>query len=259
MLTAEERRQRILANSESRLAKLRQINRNENLSDSSPIVSVSSQAPDELLRKPNEEINSPIISMVNNNQSQQTSSASSSSSLVSTITSVTNMLNSFTSSSSSTTTTLENTKEMIIVDKQHFVVFILGIIVRLLYSFYISVQSNFFFFVFFTCCVCILTSRYYMMEMKHRTNILITTAMLSGFKPDFMKIISLVYTLAYDAWIIFALYLVSFCLTHVICVGMSATTALAAEHFPNATLQANMAAGVPVQAVTVPNTASAVA
>ncbi|CAF5067928.1 unnamed protein product, partial [Rotaria sp. Silwood1] len=29
---------------------------------------------------------------------------------------------------------------------------------------------------------------------------------------------------------------------------MSVTTALAAEHFPNATLQANMAAGVPVQA-----------
>ncbi|CAF1250217.1 unnamed protein product [Rotaria sp. Silwood1] len=252
MLTAEERRQRILANSESRLAKLREINRNENLSDSSPIVSVSSQAPDELLRKPNEEINSPTISMANNNQSQQTPSASPSS-LFSTIASATNMLNSFTSSSSSTTTTLENTKEMIIVDKQHFLVFILGIIVRLLYSFYISVQSNFFFFVFFTCCVCILTSRYYMMEMKHRTNILITTAMLSGFKPDFMKIISLVYTLAYDAWIIFALYLVSFC------VDMSVTTALAAEHFPNATLQANMAAGVPVQAVTVPNTASAVA
>ncbi|CAF4403452.1 unnamed protein product [Rotaria sp. Silwood2] len=212
MFTAEERRQRILANATARLDKLRQVNRDENSSDTPPMVSVSSPAPVELLRKPNEESSPPIISIADNNQSQQTAS-----SLFSTITSAMNICNSFTSSSSTATTTLENTKEMIIVDKQHILVFILGILVGLLYSFYISAQSNFFFLVFFTCCVCILTSRYYTMQMKHRTNILITTAMLSGFKPDLMKNLSLVYTLTYHTWIIFAFYFVSFCLTHVIC------------------------------------------
>ncbi|CAF1198339.1 unnamed protein product [Rotaria sordida] len=214
MLTAEERRQRILANSESRLAKLRHINQHDNSSDIPPMASISSPAPHELLRKPNEEFNSSINSSVNNNQSQQTSSSSS---LFSTITTATNMLNSFTSSSTTTTKTVENTKEMIVIDKQHILMFILGIIVGILYSFYISIESNFFFLVFFTCCICILTSRYYSMQMKHRTNVLITTAMLSGFKPDFMQKLSLVYTLVCDAWIIFAFYFVSFCLTYVVC------------------------------------------
>jgi hypothetical protein len=53
--------------------------------------------------------------------------------------------------------------------------------------------------------------------MKHRTNILITTVMLSGFQPELMKKFILIYTLVCDAWVIFAFYFVSFCLTHVIC------------------------------------------
>ncbi|CAF1138033.1 unnamed protein product [Adineta steineri] len=213
MLSAEERRQRILAGSEKRLAKLRDANRSEMPSDIPPMLPVSVPAPPDLLKK-SEEVtsSSPIISQTNNNQQ----SSSSWSSLFSTITSATSMMNIF-SSLLKPKTAPENTKEMILLDKQHILVFILGIFVGLLYSFYISSQSNFFFLIYFTCSTCILTSRYYMMQMKHRTNILITTAMLSGFKPELMKYASLVYTLICDAWVIFAFYFVSFCLTHVIC------------------------------------------
>ena len=52
MLTAEERRQRILANSERRLAKLRDVERNAEALDFAP---VSAPAPEELLTKPPEE------------------------------------------------------------------------------------------------------------------------------------------------------------------------------------------------------------
>jgi hypothetical protein len=209
MLTAEQRRQRILANSESRLAKLRDTNRNEIASDIPPMAPVASIAPANLLQKPKEQlIPSPpaTTSTVKNNPS----------SIFSTISSATNMMNSF-ASSSKTKSTPEVTKETILIDQQHLLVLILGILVGLLYSFYISSQSNFFFLVYFTCSTCILTSRYYMMKMKHRTNILITTAMLSGFQPELMKKLILVYTLICDAWVIFAFYFVSFCLTHVIC------------------------------------------
>jgi len=209
MLTAaEERRQRILANSELRLAKLRDADRNARTTDIPPMAPISSPAPTTLLQKPKEEPNPTIV----NNQPQQ----SSSSSLFSTITSATNMMNSF-KSSSKTKVTPEITKEILIVDKQHILVLILGIFVGLLYSFYISSQSNFFFLVYFTTCICILTSRYYTMQMKHRTNILITTAMLSGFQPELMKKLILVYTLICDAWIIFAFYFVPFCSTRAIC------------------------------------------
>jgi hypothetical protein len=202
MSTAEERRQRILANSELRLAKLRDANR----SDTSPeMAPVSVLAPTHLLKKTeDEQVPVQTTPIVNNKQS-----------LFSTITSATNMMSSFTSSKPKAT--LEVTKETILIDQQHILVLILGIFVGLLYAFYISSQSNFFFLVYFTSSICILTSRYYMMQMKHRTNMLITTAMLSGFKPELMKKLILVYTLVCDAWVIFAFYFVSFCLTHVIC------------------------------------------
>jgi len=210
MSAAEERRQRILANSEARLAKLRDTNRYENSSDIPPMAPVASLAPAELLQKPKDEPTPPPAPLrtttVDNNQS----------SFFSTITSATKLMNSFTSLSKPKSTP-EVTKEMLIVDKQHILVLILGIFVGLLYSFYISSQSNFFFLVYFTSSICILTSRYYMMQMKHRTNALITTAMLSGFRPDLMKNLILVYTLVCDAWVIFAFYFVSFCLTHVVC------------------------------------------
>jgi len=206
MLTAEERRQRILANSESRLEKLRYANRNIGPSDVSPMAPVSSEAPANLLQKSKEKTVPPVI----NDQSPPPSS------IFSTITSVTNMMNSF-SSSSTTQPTVEVTKETVIVDKQHILVLILGILVGLLYSFYISSQSNLFFLVYSTSSIAILTSRYYIMQMKHRTNVFITTAMLSGFRPELMKKLVLVYTLMCDAWVIFAFYFVSFCLTHVIC------------------------------------------
>ncbi|UJR08262.1 hypothetical protein I4U23_012535 [Adineta vaga] len=213
MLTPEERRQRILAKSEARLAKLREVNRSENPTEVPPMAPVSVEAPVELLKK-SEGLKSsspPTMPSVNNNRS-----SSSSSSIFSTIASATKMMNTLTSSSK-TKSTSEVTKEMILVDKQHILVLILGILVSLLYSFYISSQSNFFFLVYFTSCICILTSRYYMMNMKHRSNILITTAMVSGFKPELMKNVLLIYTLVCDAWIIFAFYFVSFSLTHVGC------------------------------------------
>ncbi|CAF5200599.1 unnamed protein product, partial [Rotaria magnacalcarata] len=171
---------------------------------------VSSEAPEQLLKRPNGQLNTPIISPANKDQPQRAS-------LFSMITSGMNFINSFSAASpTASTTKIENTKEMVTIDKQHVLVIILGMIVALLYLFYISAQSNFFFIIYFTCCICILTSRYYMMEMKHRTNVLITTAMLSGFKPELMKKISFLYTLVCDAWIMFALYFVSFCLTYVV-------------------------------------------
>jgi hypothetical protein len=203
---AEERRKRILANSELRLAKLRDTDRNGRTSDIPPMAPISTPAPITLLQKPNSTV-------VNNQppppQEQQ-------SSFFSTITSATNMMNFF-QSSSKTKATLEITKEILIVDKQHILVLILGIFVGLLYSFYIPSQSNFFFLVYFTTCICILTSRYYSMQMKHRTNILITTAMLSGFQPELMKKLILLYTLICDSWVIFAFYFVPFCSTRAIC------------------------------------------
>jgi hypothetical protein len=205
MSTPEERRQRILANSEARLAKLRDANRYDNLPDMAP---VASPAPANLLKKTNDEPTPVITPTVNNNNNQT--------SIFSTITSAMNMMNSFTSSSK-TKSIPEVTEEMLVVDKQHILVLILGIFVGLLYSFYISSHSNFFFLVYFTSTICILTSRYYMMQMKHRTNALITTAMLSGFRPELMKKFILVYTLVCDGWVIFAFYFVSFCLTHVMC------------------------------------------
>ena len=48
-------------------------------------------------------------------------------------------------------------------------------------------------------------------------NMLITTAMMSGFKPELMKSLLLVYTLVCDAWVLFAFYFVSFSLTYVVC------------------------------------------
>jgi hypothetical protein len=204
---AEERRKRILANSELRLAKLRDTDRNGRTSDIPPMAPISTPAPTTLLQKPN--------STVANNQPPPLPQEQQSS-FFSTITSATNMMNSF-QSSSKTKATLEITKEILIVDKQHILVLILGIFVGLLYSFYISSQSNFFFLVYFTTCICILTSRYYSMQMKHRTNILITTAMLSGFQPELMKKLILLYTLICDSWVIFAFYFVTFCSTRAIC------------------------------------------
>lgn len=205
---AEERRQRILAKSEERLRKLEAINRYGNSSDIPPMAPVASPAPPNLIQKPRDEPtpSPPLTTTTVNNRS----------SMFSTITSALNMMNSF-GSSSKTKSTPEVTKDTVLVDKQHVLILILGIFVGLLYSFYISSESNFFFLVYFTSIVCILTSRYYMMQMKHRSNALITTAMLSGFRPDLMKQLILVYTLVCDAWVIFAFYFVSFCLTHVVC------------------------------------------
>ena len=205
MSAAEERRQRILRNAELRLAKLQDANKSET---APPMAPVSTPAPVHLIKKPVEESHPP--------QTIQTNQPPSTSSLFSTITSAKTMLDSFTSSSK-TKVTPEITKETIEIDQQHILVLILGIFVGLLYSFYISSQSNFFFLIYFTCTICILTSRYYVMKMKHRTNVLITTAMLSGFKPELMKKLILGYTLLCDAWVIFAVYFVSFCLTRVIC------------------------------------------
>ncbi|CAF0915335.1 unnamed protein product [Adineta ricciae] len=211
MSTAEERRQRILANSQARLAKLRDVTLNEDAAKIQPMAPVSEEAPVELLQRTDE-----ILRSTPPLQTTASKQQSSSSSIFSTIASATNMMNTFTSSSQ-TKPTPEITKDTILVDKQHLLVLVLGILVNLLYSFYISSQSNFFFLVYFTACTCILTSRYYMMDMKHRTNVLITTAMMSGFKPELMKKVVLIYTLVCDAWVIFAFYFVSFSLTHVIC------------------------------------------
>lgn len=213
MLTAEERRQRILERGATRLQKLRDVNRSDDTSDLSPMAPVSSLAPANLLQKP---LETPEPTVINTPPPLPSSSSSSGSSLLSTITSATNMMNKFTSSSKPQSTP-EVTKETILIDKQHILILILGILVGILYSFYLSSQSNFFFLIYFTTTACLLTSRYYMMEMKQRSNVLITTAMLSGWRPDLMKQFLLIYTLLVDAWIIFALYFGSFCLTHVIC------------------------------------------
>ena len=206
MLTAEERRQRILANSEKRLARLRDVDRSTSPSEIPPMAPVSVPAPEKLLQKPKQEEVSSSSPPVSTNPT----------SLFSTITSATNMMNKFSSATKSKQTP-EVTKEMLLVDKQHILILILGIFVGFLYAFYLSSQSNFFFLVYFTCIICVLTSRYYQMQMKHRTNMFITTAMLSGFKPELMKKLILIYTLVCDAWVIFAFYFVSFCLTHVLC------------------------------------------
>jgi hypothetical protein len=215
MLTAEQRRQRILANTESRLAKLRYINESEKSPTIPPMAPVSTPAPVELLQKSEEELRSFTTTSTTNNNPQQQQPVSLSS-LFSTVTSATNMISSLTSASKPKSVP-ENTKEMVIMDKQYISVIILGVIIGILYAFYLSSQSNFFFIMYFTCCLCILTSRYYFMKMKHRTNVLISTLVLSGFKPELVKQLVLVYTLAFDAWVIFAVYFVSFCLTHVLC------------------------------------------
>lgn len=207
MLSPEERRQRILAKSADRLAKIRDANRSEKVDYIAP---VSTPAPEELLNK-TDQVSASI------NPAQPFPSEQPSSSLFSSINSAMNMFNSFSSPPSSSKKPIENTREMILVDKQHLFIFMLGILVRLVYAFYISTQANLFFLVFATCCIGLLTSRYYIMQMKHRTNILITTAMLSGFKPEIMKKVVLIYTLVYDGWIIFSFYFVPFCLTHVVC------------------------------------------
>ena len=130
----EERRRKILANAELRLAKIRQINRSENLDNISSMAPISSLAPDDLLRKSNEQIVSSIDSNVYDNQLEQTS-------LFSTFLSAINMFSPFTTSSpSSSKVTTENTKEMVEIDKQHILMFILGILVELIYDFYISAK-----------------------------------------------------------------------------------------------------------------------
>ena len=207
---AEQRRQRILANSEARLAKLREAPRDETAPAPPPMAPVSVLAPAELLQKSEDRSNLPPTTPVT------TGVQPASSSIFSTIASATNMMNKFTSVSKGKATP-EITEETILVDKQHLLVLLLGVLVSVLYSFYLSSHSNFFFLVYFTCCTCILTSRYYVMRMKHRTNVLITTAMMSGFKPALMKNVILIYTLVCDAWVIFAFYFVSFSLTHVAC------------------------------------------
>lgn len=199
MLTAEERRQRILANSEKRLAKLRDVERNVEALDFAP---VSAPAPEELLVKPPEE---PVLRTTSSN-----------SSILSSLTSVTSMFNSLKSAAQGKqTATPEITREILMVDRQHLLVFLLGVFVGLLYAFYLSAHSNLFFVVFFTALICLLTSRYYFMKIKHRTNVFLSTAMLSGFRPDLMKQLIFVYTLICDSWIIFSFYFVAFCLTHV--------------------------------------------
>ena len=211
MSAAEERRQRILANSQLRLKKLEAVNRDGRSPDAPPMAPVSKPAPVTLLQKSNDESTTPSPATRNDPSLIST--------VFSSVTSLTNMINSFGSvvASKSKATTPEVTRETVLVDKQHILLIILGIFVALLYSLHVSSQSNLFFLVYFTVCTGILTSRYYFMQMKHRTNVLITTAMLSGFRPDLMKTLILIYTLLCDAWVIFSFYFVSFCLTHVIC------------------------------------------
>lgn len=204
---AEERRQRILANAEKRLAKLRDVERSEIASELPPMAPVSIPAPTALLQKPKDE---PIPVSTSAVSSTPTS-------LLSTITSATTMFSSLTSTMKPKEQPPEVTREMLAMDNQHLLTCLLGVFVGLLYAFYLSSHSNFFFMVYFTAVICILTSRYYLLKMKHRTNVLLSTAMLSGFRPDLMKQLVFIYTIVYDAWIVFALYFVSFCFTHVFC------------------------------------------
>jgi hypothetical protein len=217
MLTPEERRQRILANTEARLAKLRLINQTENCQDLPPMAPVSVLAPEELLIKPNSSVDSSSMNSSIIHRTEHETEAVPSSSLFATISSATNVINSLSSLSPKTKPSVENTDETRIVDLQHIFVFVLGLIMAIAYSFYVSPQSNLFFHVYFTCCLCLLTSRYFFKQMKHRTNILISTLMLSGFRPAFVKKGVLIYTLIADAWIIFAFYFVSFCFTCALC------------------------------------------
>ena len=205
MLSAEERRQRILANKENRLAKLRQVTESERPADAPPMAPIAEPAPIALIQK--SPGSTPVSAPVAPVREQAASS------LFSTISSTASMFSSIASSIKGKPV-VENTKELLIVDQQHLFVFVLGLVISVLYSFYISPDSNLFFHVFFTCCLCILTSRYAHMQMKHRTNPLISTLMLSGFRPTLVKRFVLVYTLVCDAWILFAFYFVAFCLTH---------------------------------------------
>lgn len=210
MSAAEERRQRILANSQARLKKLEAVNREGRSPDAPQMAPVSSPAPATLLQKSNDEPIPPPPATANEPSLIST--------VLSSVTSATNMINSIGSAASkSQASTAEVTRETLLVDKQHILLIILGIFVALLYSFHLSSQSNLFFLVYFTVCTGILTWRYYFMQMKHRTNVFISTAMLSGFRPDLMKTLLFVYTLFCDAWVIFSFYFVPFCFTHVIC------------------------------------------
>ena len=197
MSTPEERRQRILANSEARLAKLRHVTLTENTTVTEPMAPISKQAPAVLLKK-SPEIEQPRLS-------SSDSSSSPFSSLIS-------LMNFF--SPSPKKPTVENSKDFEMIDRQHLFVCLLGIIVSILYSFYIAPDSNLFFHLYLLCTIGLLTLRYAFMQMKHRTNVIISTIMLSGFKPSLVKKGVLIYTLLVDAWIIFALYFVSFCFTY---------------------------------------------
>ncbi|CAF4101041.1 unnamed protein product, partial [Rotaria magnacalcarata] len=73
MSTPEERRQRIIANGELRLARLREINRSETSVEPPPLLPVSSEAPEQLLKRPNGQLNTPIISPANKDQPQRAS------------------------------------------------------------------------------------------------------------------------------------------------------------------------------------------
>ena len=210
MITPEERRQRILANQELRLAKLRQINASEQPSDIPPMAPVSTTAPEYLLKKV-DGTPAPQVPIV-----RPTPNPPSSSTLISSISSATSMMSSF-SSLSTAKATVEVTNETITVDQQHILIAILGMITAFLYAFHLSSDSNAFFVIYVTCYLCICTSRYVFMQMKHRNNVVINTLMLSGFKPQLVKKLILVYTLVCDAWVLFAFYFVPFCLTHVLC------------------------------------------
>ncbi|CAF0991589.1 unnamed protein product [Adineta ricciae] len=135
MSTAEERRQRILANSQARLAKLRDVTLNEDAVQIPPMAPVSEEAPAELLKRTDESLRStpPLQTTASKEQS------SSSSSIFSTIASATNMMNTF-ASSSQTKSTPEITKDTILVDKQHLLVLVLGILVNLLLYMHLDVS-----------------------------------------------------------------------------------------------------------------------
>lgn len=210
MSTPEERRQKILANSEARLAKLRKINESENPVEKPPMAPVSEEAPTEFLIKNVETEQAPTITEVKVENKRDQSAWS----LLSTISMISNLLGSFSSSKSKPTT--EDLQVQQKVDQQNLLVIVLGLFVSILYSFYVEHDSKLFFHILLLCCIGLSTLRYGYLNVKHRSNLLFSTLMLSGFRPVLVKGMAFIYTIIVDCWEIFSLYFVSFCLSLVL-------------------------------------------
>ncbi|CAF0790788.1 unnamed protein product [Didymodactylos carnosus] len=182
---AKERRDKILATAEERLARVRRLQGNESYR----------QADDNQTQPPASHITTPTtpISVQKPRIEQQpeepmetyrsvTHSSDSGSSLFSSLLSLASTTSSLTMNTASTTD--ENSSEKLETDKQNAFLCLLALSVRLLYSISSLVPKNLFSLTFILFCLLIIPYRYMYKQYKQKSNIVISTIILSGFRPN---------------------------------------------------------------------------